>query len=143
MPSPDFNTNVAGGAGASASTTAPSPPPLGTLIDDGTSAGALQLAAVLGYGGYGVVYRAVDATSNTTHPTSYAVKCLVQSQTRSSTRQRRLHMQEITLHQLASAHPHVVSLHRVIEEDGFVFIVMDFCIQAPQAALVKNNLKDN
>ena len=57
MPSPDATTNANGAAGAAPSASTPSPPPLGTVIDDGTNAGALQLAAVLGYGGYGVVYR--------------------------------------------------------------------------------------
>ncbi|VDB88758.1 unnamed protein product [Peniophora sp. CBMAI 1063] len=95
-----------------------SPPPVGTRIDDG----AIELTSVLGYGGYGVVYRAVDVNHNT-----FAVKCLIHSSSRSAQRQRRLHLQEITLHELVSAHPHVVTLHRVIEEDGFTFIVMDYC----------------
>ena len=95
-----------------------SPPPVGTRIDDG----AIELVSVLGYGGYGVVYRAVDVNHNT-----FAVKCLIHSSSRSASRQRRLHLQEITLHELVSAHPHVVTLHRVIEEDGFTFIVMDYC----------------
>ncbi|KAI0052080.1 kinase-like protein, partial [Auriscalpium vulgare] len=102
---------------------APRPPPIGSLIDDG----ALELVAVLGYGGYGVVYRAVDTHPTAGQPQSYAVKCLLHSTTRNAERQRRLHMQEINLHQLASVHPHVVTLHRVIEEEGCTFIVMDYC----------------
>src|ERR1700760_1850348 len=42
-------------------------PPLGTIIDNG----AYELVEVLGVGGYGVVYRAVDA--RTPYPRSYAV----------------------------------------------------------------------
>ncbi|KAI0322843.1 kinase-like domain-containing protein, partial [Amylostereum chailletii] len=99
--------------------TSVSPPPAGTFIDDG----ALELVSILGYGGYGIVYRAIDHRTGA----SYAVKCLIHSQMRTTSRQRRLHLQEITLHQLASSHPHVVSLHRVIEEDGYTFIVMDYC----------------
>lgn len=99
----------------------PSPPPLGTFIDNG----ALELVEVLGYGGYGVVYRAVDTYS--LKPTSYAVKCLPHSQKRNTARQRQLHMREITLHKLASAHPNVVTLHRVIEDYQYTYIVMDYC----------------
>ncbi|TFY65240.1 hypothetical protein EVJ58_g2099 [Rhodofomes roseus] len=99
----------------------PSPPPLGTLIDDDS----LELVEVLGYGGYGVVYRAVDVYS--TEPISYAVKCLPHSPKRNASRQRQLHLREITLHQLASAHPNVVTLHRVIEDPEYTYIVMDYC----------------
>ncbi|KAI0298676.1 kinase-like domain-containing protein, partial [Multifurca ochricompacta] len=99
------------------------PPSVGTLIDNET----LELVGVLGYGGYGVVYRAVDIRSTAPDPPTYAVKCLLHTPTRNAARQRRLHMQEITLHQLASVHPNVVTLHRVIEEDDCTFIVMDFC----------------
>ncbi len=99
----------------------PSPPPIGSLIDNG----ALELVEVLGYGGYGIVYRAID--TYTSHPTSYAVKCLPHSQKRSAARQRQLHIREITLHQLASAHPGVVTLHRVIEDYQYTWIVMDYC----------------
>ncbi|KAH6896251.1 kinase-like domain-containing protein [Coprinopsis sp. MPI-PUGE-AT-0042] len=77
-------------------------PPIGTLIDDGS----LELVEVLGVGGYGVVYRAVD-TRYPTGPKSYAVKCLVSSGSQSA-RQRQVHIREIALHQLASAHPGVV-----------------------------------
>ncbi|KAH9074171.1 kinase-like protein [Lactarius deliciosus] len=101
----------------------PRPPAVGTLIDDGN----LELVGVLGYGGYGVVYRAVDVGSASPEPPSYAVKCLLHTPTRNAARQRRLHMQEITLHQLASVHPNVVTLHRVIEEEDCTFIVMDYC----------------
>ncbi|KAI0087363.1 kinase-like domain-containing protein, partial [Irpex rosettiformis] len=105
----------------SAQPSSPSPPPIGALIDNG----ALELVEILGYGGYGIVYRAVDTYSS--HPTSYAVKCLPHSNKRSSTRQRQLHIREITLHKLASAHPGVVTLHRVIEDTQYTWIVMDYC----------------
>jgi serine/threonine protein kinase len=105
------------------SSTLPRPPAVGTLIDNGT----LELVSVLGYGGYGVVYRAIDLRSAVHDAPSYAVKCLLHTPTRNTVRQRRLHVQEITLHKRASAHPNVVTLHRVIEEDDCTFIVMDYC----------------
>jgi serine/threonine protein kinase len=105
-----------------ARTTTP-PPPVGTVIDDG----ALKLVEVLGYGGYGVVFRAVDLRARGSRAQSYAVKCLTHSQ---SARQRQLHMREIALHRLASSHQNVVTLHRVVEDAAypeFTFIIMDFC----------------
>lgn len=93
-------------------------PPVGTFIDDGS----LELVEVLGVGGYGVVYRAEDTCSPS--PKSYAVKCLVHSHLQP--RQRQIHIREIALHQIASAHPNVVTLHRVVETLDYTFIIMDY-----------------
>jgi serine/threonine protein kinase len=101
----------------------PRPPAIGTLIDNG----AFELVSVLGYGRYGIVYRAINLRSVAHDPPSYAVKCLRHMPTRNTGRQRHLHIQEITLHKRASAHPNVVTLHRVIEEEDCTFIVMDYC----------------
>jgi serine/threonine protein kinase len=92
------------------------PPPVGSIIDNG----AIEFVDILGYGGYGVVFRAVD-TATRTH--QYAVKCLTHAQ---APRQRNLHMREINLHRIASAHPSVVSLHRVIEDQTFTYIILDY-----------------
>lgn len=106
-----------------ASKTSPSPPsavhpPLGTLIDGDS----LELVEVLGVGGYGVVYRAADVR----YPSkSYAVKCLVAAGHQTA-RQRQIHIREITLHQLASIHPGVVTLHRVVEHFNHTYIIMDY-----------------
>jgi len=100
--------------------TSPVHPPVGTLIDGGS----LKLVDVLGVGGYGVVYRAID-TRQAASPKSYAVKCLISSG-HQPPRQRQIHIREIALHQLASAHPGVVTLHRVVEEGSYTYIVMDF-----------------
>jgi serine/threonine protein kinase len=94
-------------------------PPIGTLIDGDS----LELVEVLGVGGYGVVYRAVDARSPSLK--SYAVKCLV-SQIHQTARQRQIHIREIALHQIASSHPGVVTLHRVVEEANRTYIIMDY-----------------
>lgn len=93
-------------------------PPLGTVIDRQS----LELVEILGTGGYGVVYRAVEVRSR--KPRSYAVKCLPGVH-ESGTRWH-LHMREVALHRLASAHPSIITLHRVVRENGFAFLVMDF-----------------
>lgn len=103
---------------ASPQAASPIHPPVGTLIDGGS----LELVEVLGVGGYGVVYRAVDPRFPSK---SYAVKCLVASG-QHTTRQRQTHIREIALHQLASAHPGVVTLHRVVDQGNHTYIVMDY-----------------
>ena len=107
-------------------------PALGTLIADG----ALELVEELGVGGYGVVYRAVDTYPNSRR--SFAVKCLTGVDEQYSAR-RHLHIREITLHQIASAHPAIVTVHRVVEEHGHTFIIMDF---APDGDLFTHILYD-
>jgi serine/threonine protein kinase len=106
-------------------------PPLGTIIDDG----ALQLVEIVGLGGYGVCYRAVEVANPSQ---SYAVKCLPQSHAHSS-RHRQLHLREIMLHRLASSHPNVVTLHRVLDEDSFTYIIMDFAKDGDLFTQILNN----
>ncbi|KXN86507.1 Negative regulator of sexual conjugation and meiosis [Leucoagaricus sp. SymC.cos] len=96
-------------------------PPIGTLIDGGS----LQLVEVLGVGGYGVVYRAIEARPSTMTPKSYAVKCLIAPPVQNP-RSRQVHIREIALHQLASRHPGIVTLHRVVDCLNLTYIIMDY-----------------
>ncbi|EPQ30697.1 uncharacterized protein PFL1_01598 [Pseudozyma flocculosa PF-1] len=120
------------------------------LIGHRIADGRLELCAVLGLGAYGVVYLARDVThplhqqpfastssqqasasllASTYGPASgyYAVKCL--NKVGLDSRQRNFQRREIMLHTMASAHPNVVSLHRVIDnpEDPCVYVVLDYC----------------
>lgn len=85
----------------------------------------LELAAILGFGAYGVVYEAFDTTARAGTARRFAVKCLIKAGL--DTRQRQFQRREIALHQLASAHKHVVSMHRMIEEGDYIFVILDFC----------------
>ncbi len=105
MPSNTFATSV--------------PDLVGQCIDDGR----LEFLSVLGLGAYGVVYLAVDLHAPKT--VYLAVKCLLRAGLDS--RQRHFQRREIALHQLASHHPNVVTLHKVFEEGDYIFVVMDFC----------------
>ncbi|KAF9239867.1 kinase-like domain-containing protein [Melanogaster broomeanus] len=117
------------------SANSPPPPALGTLIDSDT----LQLVEVLGVGGYGVVYRAVDTRDPLAH--NYAVKCLTSSRVHSGSRQRQLHIREIALHRLASAHPNVVTLHRVVEEHNYTYIIMDYASEGDLFSQILHNCR--
>ncbi|KAK2461271.1 hypothetical protein APHAL10511_006798 [Amanita phalloides] len=107
-------------------------PPLGTLIDSG----AFELVEVLGVGGYGVVYRAVDA--RTPYPQSYAVKCLLHSPPQSHSR-RNHHIREIALHQIASGHQGVVTLHKVVQDYDYTYIIMDYASDHDLFTQILNN----
>jgi serine/threonine protein kinase len=113
----------------------PPPPALGTVIDNNT----IELVEVLGVGGYGVVYRAVDTRDPLL--TSYAVKCLISSHIHHSARQRQLHIREIALHRLASAHPNVVTLHRVVEEGNYTYIIMDYASDGDLFSQILHNCR--
>jgi len=71
---------------------------------------------LLGQGGYGIVCRAFDTRSLIS--ISYTMKCLPHAHTPQSSHRCELHLHEICLHKLASAHPNGISLHR---EDGDLF----------------------
>ena len=94
-----------------------------SLVGHSLDNGRLEFLSVLGQGAYGVVYLAVDLHAPT--PVYLAVKCLLR--TGLDSRQRHFQRREIALHQLASRHPNVVTLHKVIEEGDYAFVIMDFC----------------
>lgn len=86
-----------------------------------------QLFHRIGLGAYGAVHLARDLlpTSPSCSSRLYAVKCLMRHQAGSDyalTVER-----EICLHKAVSDHPNVVTLHNVIIEDHYVFLVMDYC----------------
>lgn len=91
---------------------------IGHTIDGGR----LHLLEVLGAGAYGVVYLAVDLHAR--HPVYLAVKCLIRAVNQ---RHRLFQRREIALHQLASRHPNVITIHKVIEEGDYIYVVLDFC----------------
>lgn len=101
---------------------------VGHTIDDGR----LELISVLGVGAYGVVYLAVDLHAPT--PVYLAVKCLLR--TGLDARQRHFQRREIALHQMASRHPGIVTLHKVLEEGDFSFVIMDFYDEGDLFAMI-------
>ncbi|KAG8828913.1 hypothetical protein FRC17_007365 [Serendipita sp. 399] len=85
--------------------------------------GRLLLLRVLGSGAYGVCYEARSLERHADGPRTYAVKCLIRVGL--DERQRTFQNRELKLHAAASAHPGVVTLHRIFEEGNCVFLVMD------------------
>lgn len=84
-------------------------------------ANRLELTSILGVGAYGVVYTAVDIHTNI----MYAVKAL--NKTGLDSRQLKCQQREIKLHYLASQHPNVVSLLRIMDSPECIYVVMEFC----------------
>ncbi|ODH32769.1 RAN protein kinase [Paracoccidioides brasiliensis] len=112
----------------------PSPPPvsicdapedrLGLLL-----ANRLELTSVLGIGAYGVVYSAIDIHTHV----PYAVKALNKGGL--DPKQLKFQQREIRLHHLASQHPNVVSLVRIMDSLECTFVVIEFC---PEGDLFSN-----
>ncbi|KAG0266526.1 hypothetical protein BG011_002016 [Mortierella polycephala] len=96
---------------------------------------------MLGVGAYGSVYRALDIESGELR----AIKCLRISGLDS--RQRAFQNQETELHTLVSGHPNIATLHKVVEEDECLYMVLDcgvegdlFCKITERGGYVGNDL---
>jgi serine/threonine protein kinase len=88
--------------------------------------GKLQLTTILGTGAYGVVYAAFDVKTGV----RYAVKCLSKFNpdgTPLDRRQLAFQNREIRLHYLASAHPNVVSMLKIVDEPDCIFVILEYC----------------
>ncbi|EMD40336.1 hypothetical protein CERSUDRAFT_121125 [Gelatoporia subvermispora B] len=83
------------------------------------------LMNILGRGAYGVVYQAHDLSTPKDRPKYYAVKVLLRHPKFSELDQSQ--KREIAYHRAVSHIPNVVKLHHVIEEEHYVYLVMDFC----------------
>ncbi|ODA77255.1 hypothetical protein RJ55_06882 [Drechmeria coniospora] len=88
--------------------------------------GKLQLTDILGTGAYGVVYAAVDVKNGV----RYAVKCLSKFNADGSPLDRRqasYQQREIKLHYMASAHPNVVSMLKIVDEPDCIYVILEYC----------------
>ncbi|KAG0224850.1 hypothetical protein BGW42_004833 [Actinomortierella wolfii] len=81
--------------------------------------GAILLQEMLGVGAYGSVYKAIHMATGQI----VAVKCLVKAGL--DARQRSFQRHEIDLHALVSEHPNIVTLHKVIEDENCLYMVLD------------------
>ncbi|KAL2854409.1 kinase-like domain-containing protein [Aspergillus pseudoustus] len=84
-------------------------------------ANRLELTSILGVGAYGVVYTAVDIHTDVL----YAVKAL--NKAGLDPRQLKFQQREIKLHHMASQHPNVVSLIRIMDSVDCTYVVIEFC----------------
>ncbi|KAI0646373.1 kinase-like protein, partial [Trametes meyenii] len=94
------------------------------LVGHCIEGGRLKLMRTLGQGSSGVIYLA-EETSGASPPVQYAVKCVVRAE--KGSRRHTLQRQEIQFHRAMSYHPNVVTLHRIVEEKYYVFLVLDYC----------------
>ncbi|PSS05136.1 kinase-like domain-containing protein, partial [Coniella lustricola] len=88
--------------------------------------GRFRLVTVLGCGAYGVVYTAVDITTQLT----YAVKTLPNCNPDGSAldaRQIEFKNREIRSHWKVSAHPNVVSMLKIIDDYTCTYVIIEFC----------------
>ena len=99
-------------------------PRISDIIPDFTGCsidnGSLRLVEKLGTGAFAVVYRAL--TSPLT-PAEYAVKCV--KKFKAGSRIAESQKREAQLHQLVLGPRNIVHVHRVLEDRGYIYIVMD------------------
>ncbi|KAI9063564.1 kinase-like protein [Trametes sanguinea] len=93
------------------------------LVGHSIDQGRFKLVDTLGSGSNGVIFLAEDVHSGSC-PTQYAIKCVVRAA--KGTRRYVLQRQEIQFHRQLSHHPNIVTLHKVIEEKYYVFLVLDY-----------------
>lgn len=106
-------------------------PRLGTYLGDNQS---LQLQKVLGSGAYGVVYYAEDRFTGT----PYAVKALNKYTADGfplDARQVEFQRREIRLHHMASNHPNVVPILKILDHVDCTFVILEYC---PEGDLFSN-----
>ena len=85
----------------------------------------LRMLEKLSAGAYGVVYLAKDLAPAPHGATHYAVKCLLRHPDGSDF--ARQQQREIAHHRAVSDVPGVVTLHAVVEEEFYTFLVLDLC----------------
>jgi serine/threonine protein kinase len=98
-------------------------PRIGILLE-----GTLKLYEVLGTGAYGVVYSAYDIVTGI----QYAVKALSKYNADGvplDYRQVQFQEREIYLHALASQHPNIVSMIRIVDHPDCIYVVLEYCGQ--------------
>ncbi|ORY24118.1 kinase-like domain-containing protein, partial [Naematelia encephala] len=88
------------------------------MIDNGR----VELHGTIGTGAYGQVYLAIDRRYS--QPAWRAVKCLRRNGL--DARQKHFQRREIALHRLASSHPSIVHMDRLIEDGEHLYVVMDY-----------------
>ncbi|KAL3427865.1 Ran1-like protein kinase [Phlyctema vagabunda] len=95
---------------------------------------SLELRRILGTGAYGVVYQAYDHSTSTW----YAVKALSKynlNGTPLDNRQKQFQKREIQLHYAASAHPNIVSMHKIVDDPDCTYVILEYC---PEGDLFSN-----
>ncbi|ORX36136.1 kinase-like domain-containing protein [Kockovaella imperatae] len=84
--------------------------------------GRIEILYLIGAGAYGCVYLGVDSSGP--EPRYRAIKCLQRHGL--DARQRHFQRRELALHRLACAHPSIVSMEKIVEDEEHLFVVMDY-----------------
>ncbi|KAG2078746.1 kinase-like protein [Suillus decipiens] len=111
--------------------------PIPDLSGQSVGDGRFKLVELIGFGASGIVYRALDTHSDPCDPVYYAIKCLLNTELSQDSLiwQKR----EIACHWLASrsSSPHICKLHQIIEEELYIYFVLEYCPGGDLFAAIK------
>lgn len=96
---------------------------LGRTIDHGR----LKLVDKLGEGSFGVVFRAENQWSASSSSSGKGLAVKVMKKAKPGNRRWVYQMRELAAHQALSRHSNILTLHQIIEDDEFYYMVMDYC----------------
>ena len=94
-----------------------------SLVNCVIERGNIRLTKVIAAGAFGAILLAEQTAP---YPSLVAVKCIIKPSPNASERDWHFLTRELHLHKTAQGHKGVVRLHRWFEEEGYVFIVMDY-----------------
>ncbi|OCH93323.1 Pkinase-domain-containing protein [Obba rivulosa] len=92
----------------------------------GHGSARIQLLKALGAGAYGAVYTARSASDKDLPPVDYAVKVLLKADERNP-RRKDSQRQEVEFHDQMSAHPNVITFHGAMQDEHYIYLIMDHC----------------
>ncbi|KAH9831145.1 kinase-like domain-containing protein, partial [Rhodofomes roseus] len=95
----------------------------GIFID----AGRFELVRLLGAGGCGVVYLAIDHHASTSSSSATPVHRAIKIVRKVGRPDIEYQKREIALHRLVSDIPHVLTLHDAFEDEYYFYLVMEYC----------------
>ncbi|RPD53128.1 kinase-like protein [Lentinus tigrinus ALCF2SS1-6] len=91
-----------------------------------TIKGHYILTEKLGFGGWGVVYKAIDTRKLSDSPARHrAIKIMAKAGL--TLKHLKAFRREVVLHVAVASHPNIITIHDAFADDEYLYIVLDYC----------------